>query len=211
MKNVFIANAGDRTLFHESKDAYVKTRMFSKHGAPDLRLTIKRCEPAEIDSIMDMQSKIISLIPDKFTYVDTSREDVAESLLHDICLGAYNSSKLVGFTILMALRESERHLSHLLDYSEDHKRRCTTNDGTWIDPEYQGYGLQYWFSKEKDLIARQLGAAELLACTSPINHASQRSLRKNGYNVVLKTLLYGGVERLIFSKTVTGEHLHVNS
>ena len=203
MKDVFVVE-DSRVLLQDSMAAAgaFKTQTFSKHGSPDLILIIKRCMPREIDSIMAIQKKIINLVPDKYSYIDTSKEDVEESLLHDICLGAYHGSKLIGFTILMALRESKRHLSHFLGYSEAHKRRCTTNDGTWIDPEYQGYGLQYWFSKEKDHIAKHMGAAELLACTSPINHASQHSLRKNGYSVVLKAPLYGGVERLIFSKMI---------
>ncbi|NMA37999.1 MAG: hypothetical protein GX942_06795 [Papillibacter sp.] len=203
-RTTFVIEDEGRVLLKKTLDGYdaYKTHTFSRASSPDLSLIIKKCSLDDLDDIMDLQDKVIAQIPDKFRYIDTSREDVAESLIHDICIGAYLDIKLVGFTILLSLRDTDRHLAHHLDYEDDYKRYCTTNDGTWVDPEYQGYGLQFWFSKEKDIIAKKIGARALLACTSPVNFACQRSLTKNGYRVVAEKPLYGGYQRLIFSKKV---------
>ncbi len=199
---------------HRGDLAY-KTHTFSRTASPDLELRLRRCLPEELDAIMRIQDKVVEKVPDRYSYVATSREDVAESLRHDVCLGAYhhvdNADRLVGFTILLTLRDTERQLSHCLGYDRDYGRRCATNDGTWIDPAYQGYGLQFWFSREKDLIAEKMGAAELLACTSPVNHACRRTLTKNGYQVIAERLLYGGYPRLIFSKKIGTDGTFVRS
>ncbi len=207
-RDTYVIEDEGRVLLKTTLDGYAayKTHIFSREASPDLSLKIKRCTLDDLNDIMRIQDKVIAQIPDKFAYVDTSREDVAESLILDICIGAYHDTRLVGFTILMSLRNSDRHLSHYLDYDNDYKRYCTTNDGTWVDPEYQGYGLQFWFSKEKDIIAKRIGAKELLACTSPVNYACQKSLTKNGYKVIAERALYGGYQRLIFSKKVNDIH-----
>jgi hypothetical protein len=208
-RDIYIVEDEGRVVLKNTHRGYLayKTQTFSRAASPDLELRLRRCLPEEIDDIMHIQDKVIEKVPDRYSYVVTCREDVAESLSHDICLGAYhrinNTDRLVGFTILLALRDTERHLSHCLEYQSEYKRVCTTNDGTWIDPEYQGYGLQFWFSREKDLIARSMGAVELLACTSPVNYACQKTLSKNGYRVIAEKLLYGGYPRLIFSKKIT--------
>ncbi len=204
--NLYVVEDEGRVVIKSTYEGYsaYKTHTFSRTASPDIEMKIRLCRPDELDEIMRIQDRVVERVPDSYAYIATSREDVAESLRHDICLGAYHNFKgrdrLAGFTILLALRETGRHLSHCLGYSREYSRLCTTNDGTWVHPDYQGYGLQFWFSKEKDLIARRMGAAELLACTSPVNLACQRTLSKNGYEIIAEKPLYGGYPRLIFSK-----------
>jgi hypothetical protein len=105
-RTTFVIEDEGRVLLKKTLDGYdaYKTHTFSRASSPDLSLIIKKCSLDDLDDIMDLQDKVIAQIPDKFRYIDTSREDVAESLIHDICIGAYLDIKLVGFTILLSLR-----------------------------------------------------------------------------------------------------------
>ena len=202
MNEVYVVQDRGRVLLQGTRDGYAAHRLqtFSRRESPDLTLTIRLCVPSDLEAVMAMQRRVVARITDPLLYVETPREEVVESLEQDICLGAFDGERLAGFTMLLALRDTDRCLSRYLDYPEYYRRRCTTNDGTWVDPDYQGYGLQYWFSRAKDRIAAGMGASELLACVAPHNHASRRSLVKNGYAVVGQRVLYGYYPRMILSK-----------
>ena len=142
-------------------------------------------------------------IPAPGLYVRTSREDVAESMTRDHSFGAYlPDGTIVAYTILLKLRDTPRNLAHKLGYAPDYVLRCATADGTWVDPAYRGYGIQHYFSRLKDELAREMGAAELLACTSPENIGTLKSLGRNGYEPVSRQPLYGGYDRVILRKRV---------
>ena len=174
---------------------------FCRKDGSRLTLTVRDCVPEEVDAIMAMQDRVAALIPDPALYVYTSREDVAESMTEDYSFGAYlPDGTIVAYTILLKLRDTPRNLAHKLGYAPDYALRCATADGTWVDPDYRGYGIQYYFSRLKDGLARDMGALELLACTAPNNIGSLTSLTRNGYRIVDRQPLYGGYDRLILSK-----------
>ena len=177
---------------------------FCRKDGSCLTLTVRDCLPGELDAIMSMQDRVDALISDPARYVYTSRQDVAESMALDHSFGAYlPDGTIVAYTILLKLRHTPRNLAHKLGYTPDYALRCATADGTWVDPDYRGYGIQYYFSQLKDDLAREMGAAELLACTAPDNIGSLTSLQRNGYLIIDRQPLYGGYDRVILSKKVT--------
>ena len=176
---------------------------FYRKNGDSLTLLVRDSRRAELDAIMDMQDRVAARITAPELYVPTSRADVEESMAEDFCFGAYlPDGTIVAFTILLKLRDTPRNLAHHLGYAPDYALRCATADGTWVDPAYRGYGLQFYFSQLKDHLARQMGAAELLACTSPANIGSLTSLRRNGYQAVSRQPLYGGYDRVVLRKPV---------
>lgn len=176
--------------------AYVLTKRVT-HEQPFI---LRRCTRRDLPAIMLIQHRIRRKVKSRSLYVATPRHQVAESLKKDFTLGAWSGRRLVGFAMVLSLRETDRNLAYDLGYDPEYALQCATFDGAWIDPRYQGYGLQQCFCLERERYARRVGAAEILTCTSPQNHACRRTLEKCGHVAVAERLLFGGEKRVIYSK-----------
>jgi GNAT superfamily N-acetyltransferase len=197
-------NANPATHIAETK------RSFSGKSGKACALTIKRCGPDHYAEILSLQRRVYESIPDKNTFVMTTEEELRESLLDDVCLGAFDGGRLVAFTLMVANRETPRNLGNYLNYSPQERARCVTYDTTFIDPAYHGYGLQRFFIAQKDEIAISLRAREALATVSPDNAYSLRNLRANGFQVASEQEMYGGVTRFVLRKKLSETQDDVN-
>ena len=178
------------------EQAYVLTKRITH----EQQFILRRCTRKDLPAIMLIQHRVRRQIPSRSLYVVTPRKQVAESIEKDFALGAWSGRRLVGFAMVLSLRETERNLAYDLGYDPEYALRCVTFDGAWIDPRYQGYGLQVCFCMERERYARRIGAAEILTCTSPQNHACRRTLEKCGHVPVREMELFGGERRVIYSK-----------
>ncbi len=178
------------------EQAYVLTKRITH----EQQFILRRCTRKDLPAIMLIQHRVRRQVPSRSLYVVTPRKQVAESIEKDFALGAWSGRRLVGFAMVLSLRETERNLAYDLGYDPEYALRCATFDGAWIDPRYQGYGLQVCFCMERERYARRIGAAEILTCTSPQNHACRRTLEKCGHVPVREMELFGGERRVIYSK-----------
>ena len=178
------------------EQAYVLTKRITH----EQQFILRRCTRKDLPAIMLIQHRVRRQVPSRSLYVVTPRKQVAESIEKDFALGAWSGRRLVGFAMVLSLRETERNLAYDLGYDPEYALRCATFDGAWIDPRYQGYGLQVCFCMERERYARRIGAAEILTCTSPQNHACRRTLEKCGHVPVREMELFGGERRGIYSK-----------
>jgi|GEM_PF-11785 len=174
----------------------------SREESPDLTFVLSMATPDDVPAIMAVQDKVRQKVPDPYAYVETSEEDVRESIEKDVAVVARHGDRIVGFAMALSLRETERNLAWALGYPPERALRCVTFDGAWVDPEFQGYGLQSCFCAERERIAKEMGAAEILVCTSPVNYACRRTLTGSGMELVAERSLYGGQPRLVYGKSI---------
>ena len=176
--------------------AYVLTR----RTVHEQRFVIRPCTENDLPMIMLIQRRVRRRVPSRSLYVMSPRRHVLESIRKDYAIGAWKGKRLVGFSMVLSLRETDRNLAYDLGYDPDYALRCATFDGAWIDPAYQGYGLQQCFCMERERYARSIGATEILTCTSPQNYACRRTLEKCGHTAIAERTLFGGERRVIYSK-----------
>ena len=186
----------DQELQPEEEKAFVLT----KRIAHEQQFVLRRCTRRDLPAIMLIQHRVRRKVRSRSLYVMTPRHQVAESLKKDFTLGAWSGRRLVGFAMVLSLREMKRNLAYDLGYDPEYALKCATFDGAWIDPRFHGYGLQQCFCMERERYARRIGAAEILTCTSPQNHACRRTLEKCGHVPVRELDLFGGERRMIYSK-----------
>jgi GNAT superfamily N-acetyltransferase len=167
---------------------------------PSIKSLIRFCGKSDIDEILTLQTQVYKSVPAKETFVLTTAEELDESLDADVCIGAFHYGKLIAFSLMVTDPCSARNLGWHLDYGQERCSRCVTYDTTFVDPAYQGYGLQKMFIKLKDRIATNMGAVEALATVSPNNIKSLRNLERNGFTTVAQKTMYGDFDRLIMRK-----------
>lgn len=163
---------------------------------------IRLCLPDEIDAIAGLQDRVYEHIGNKKNFVLTTREELTESLSRDVCLGVYDGEKLIAFTLMVINRDTARNLGFSLGYERQKCLKCVTNDTTFVDPDYQGYGIQRRLLEIKNAIAEKLGAEEVLATVSPENAFSLRNIISEGFEVVSEKNMYGGYRRYIVRKKI---------
>ena len=133
---------------------------------------------------------------DVSVFSSPSNEEILESIDKDIVYGVFHHNKLIGFSILIEDRNSERDLSNY--YPKYKKEDVISFDNVEIRKEYRGYGL------EKELINLSLEEAKkrkkkhVLAVVSKDNVASFSSFKKCGFKVLREDIpIYGTTRELI--------------
>jgi GNAT superfamily N-acetyltransferase len=173
-----------------------------RNGLRDLQVVIRQCEKDELEDIVQLQSYVFDTVPIKDTFVYSTEDELAESLVTDICIGAYVNGRLIAFTLVVTNPYSPRNLGYYLNYPPERCLRCVTYDTTFVHPSYTGYGLQRAFLSLKDEIARELGACEALATVSPDNTVSLNNLKTGGFVIADEKKMYGERLRYIMSKSL---------
>jgi len=164
--------------------------------------TLLRCERGHLGTILKLQDRVVRALPDRALFVPDTRDELAESLELDYCLGAFSEGKLAMVSVMIANRPTERNLGHALGFSGERLRETVTYSSTYVSPEYRGYGLQRLSLSCKDAHARRLNAREALATVSPENAHSLNNLLSGGFEIRARRKLYGGLDRFVLGKTL---------
>ncbi len=165
-----------------------------------ITLDIRLCRQDRYEDILRLQRNVYESISDKVTFVQTTKEELVESLDKDFCIGAFSGEELSAFTLMVTNRQSPRNLGCLFDDTAEAARSSVTYDTTFVSPRCVGCGLQRYFIRIKDVIAVLLGADKAYATVSPDNIVSLRNLRSNGFETVDKKRMYGGYWRYVLRK-----------
>ena len=164
---------------------------------------LRYCRPEDLEAILTLQTLVkTSLGGYGEIFVEDTREELAESLELDCCIGAWADGKLAAFTLSIANRISDRNLARKLGVADEGLADYVTYDTTFVHPDFRGFGLQQYFMPLKDRDARERGASYALCTVSPDNPHSLYNTQATGFQVVRRCTMYGGVDRFILEKSV---------
>ncbi len=179
---------------------FPKTITLSRKSGQSQEFLIRRCVDTDLFDIMRFQRKIYEDLSDPGIYALVDEEDVLESLKLDHCFGVYLDGRLVAFTMMIANRRSYRNYGSYIGYTPHQQRKCVSMEITIVDETCRGYGLQKYFVRLREEIARKLGAREALVTIGPDNEYSLRNLIESGYEIIDTRTLYEGAPRHILRK-----------
>ncbi len=179
-----------------------KTERKTRRNGDAAEFTFRLCGPEDLEEILALQRHVKEQIPDSRIFVENTREELAESLALDCCIGAFSDGRLAAFSLSVANRATDRNLAKKLGCTDEELLKYVTYDTTFIHPAYRGFGLQKYFIPIKDEHARERGALYALCTVSPDNPHSLANVQASGFQIVRRAVLYGGVERLILKKAL---------
>jgi ribosomal protein S18 acetylase RimI-like enzyme len=164
-------------------------------------LGIRQLVHGDAAAVSELQSCIYDSMPDKSQFVLTTAEELAESIEHDFCLGAFDEDNLAAVTTIVLNRVTKRNIGYVLGYNA---YECVTYDTTFVRPDCRGRGLQRHFMKLKDEFSLKNGAKYAFATVSPDNGYSLNNLKMSGFDIIDRREIYGGVDRFILRKNLRG-------
>jgi len=176
-----------------------RTEHFSgKRGEMDL--VVRRVRPDEVDLVMELQSRVHVHMPDQSHLAETDRDQVEESAALDVCLGVFDGSRLAAFALMVVNRVSEERNTGQKNGLIPEE--CVSFDTAFVDPDYRGLGLQRRLLQAREEIAAQLGAKYALVTVSPHNEFSLRNILSQGFEIMARKQLYGGLDRYVLKKNL---------
>ncbi len=182
-----------------------KEAIFRSRTGEERILTIRRCEARHLDAILALQEEVFRTLPADALFVRETAGELEESLALDVCLGAFDGDELAAFSLMIANRLTHRSLGAILGYETARMKETVTYDSTFVSPSYRGFGLQRAMLPVKDDAARSLGALEALATVSPDNVHSMNNLLSDGFSILRRQRMYGGLDRYIVRKLLGKE------
>ena len=171
-------------------DNGVGKHLYRTVKAGDRELFIRDVWFDEISEVLKLQELVHDQMPDKEIYVDTTRNELIESLHLDYVLGAYDGERLVAVNINIDNRSTDRNLGQKLGnkYSD-----CYTFDAIFVQPEYRGLGIQTAFIEIAKQQAKIDGAKSIWCTVAPSNEFSYVNFTKSGFDTYKSgAVLYGG-------------------
>lgn len=162
------------------------------------RLLLRAVHAGEVDKVLQLQQRVHDHMPDPSLLAMTDGEEIAESTALDVCLGAFDGDRLAAFALMVVNRESP-------DRNTGQKNgmnplECVSFDTAFVDPDYRGMGLQRCLLQIRNEIALQLGAKYALVTVDPKNEYSLNNILSQGFEIIARKPLYGGLDRYVLRK-----------
>ena len=170
--------------------------------APRPEPALRLCTPQDLDGLMRLQEAVCQGLTDPSLFVPTSREDNAGYLrLPHRIIGAFAGERLVAYCSLVFPGAAPDNLGWDLGWPPQRVQACAMVDTVAVDAAFRGMGLQ------RNLVRRALEEARgflpdtfLLTTVSPRNVHSLRNMQGEGFEILLQTQKYGGLDRLILGR-----------
>ena len=132
----------------------------------------------EMSAVLKLQNLVHENMPDKNMYVDTTRNELIESLHMDYVLGAYDGDKLVAVANVIDNRSCDRNLGQKCG---EKATECYTFDAVFVHPEYRGLGLHSEFIEIAKAQAKIEGVSSMWCTVAPQNVHSYANFEKAGF------------------------------
>lgn len=164
-------------------------------------LTLRRCTPGEAQAMFALQNEVRSRMPDPSLFVPDTLEHLGQYLLHDLCLGAWDGARLVGYFVLRYCGTSAENYAAFLDVPPAQWPQWANADSVVVHPDYRGLGLQRRLLAEALPLLRP-GITHLAATVSPANPYSLQNALASGFAIRCRREMYGGFDRYLLVKTL---------
>ena len=149
-------------------------------------IALRQCtSAAEAAAVYALQNEVRAAMPDPELFVPDTREHIGNYLKYDLCVGAWDGSRLAAYLILRYCGRTEENYANA--------------DSAVVHPDYRGNGLQRKMLQAALPLLRP-GIVGLGATVSPANAYSLNNALASGFVIVCRRAMYGGHDRYLLRK-----------
>ena len=165
-------------------------------------MELHRCQPADLQAVIDLNETVYAALLDKSVLRHNSPEMIASCLEEpNVTLGYWDGNLLVAIGMLYVPQCLEEDHFHDLDLQGNFK---SANQKLFLVREgYRGLGLQRKLIREVEKIALARGYNVLCTTVAPNNAYSINNFLKEGYIYAKTEQKYGGLVRNLYYKILT--------
>lgn len=168
-----------------------------------MEFTFKRCGTEHLGDLLAIQEEAFALLEDDRLLRRNTEEMLASCLREPhITVGVFDGEEMAAFGILYIAGDSAENLGRKIGFEGEEMLATANYKLVIVRPRYRGKGLQRTLAGLLEDEARKLGYRHICSSVSPYNQYSARNFEKAGYERRGRAVLYGGLERDIFYKSL---------
>ena len=169
-------------------------------------LTVKKCTLESVDSILELQDKVLDEIVGDKTILRRNSREMFELCVQEpnLSLGLYDGEELVGISVMFDGAGTDEDLSHGLEQFE--VSNSVNLKLVMVRRDYQGLKYQRNMAWVLEKIAVSRGYEYFIATVAPHNHYSRDNCIASGFQYDHTAVKYGGATRdVLVKKLAAGE------
>ena len=153
-------------------------RICGKTAEPPVPILLRRCTAEEAPAVYALQNEVRAAMPHPEQFVPDTLENITTYVRKDLCIGAWQGSRLGGYLIVRFCGQSEHNYAAFMDVPRTEWEHWANADSAIVHADFRGNGLQRLmleaalplFPKKKSPISVLPSARRTsTACTTPLH------------------------------------------
>ena len=150
---------------------------------PPVSMQLRRCTPEQAPAVYALQNEVRAAMPDPEQFVPDTLENITAYVRNDLCIGAWQGSRLGGYLIVRFCGRSAHNNA----------------DSAIVHADFRGNGLQrLMLEAALPLFPKKI--THIGATVSPQNQYSLHNALASGFAIVSRREMYGGHDRYLLAK-----------
>ena len=166
---------------------------------PPVSMQLRRCTPEQAPAVYTLQNEVRAAMPDPEQFVPDTLENITAYVRKDLCIGAWQGSRLGGYLIVRFCGRSAHNYAAFMDVPRTEWEHWANADSAVVHPDWRGNGLQRILLEDALPLLRP-GIVGIGATVSPGNPYSLNNAKACGFEIVSRREMYGGHDRYLLAK-----------
>lgn len=167
------------------------------------KITIRKANISDVDEIYNLIETIYNGMEHKEWYSYTKKKERYNLFINDgYCYVACYKDKIIGYFLTYILREDGTDFYKLVTEHYGNNENIIEVINYGILPDYRGLGLQEKMLMQLENDVKGTEGKHFVVTIHPDNKYSLNNMIKRGYNIIITTKLYGGLDRHILTKNI---------
>ncbi len=174
-------------------------KICDKAVEPLVPVQLRRCGAADAPQVYALQNEVRAAMPHPEQFVPDTLKNITAYLQKDLCIGAWQGSRLGGYLIVRFCCESEHNYAAFMDVPRAEWCHWANADSAIVHADFRGNGLQRRML-EAALPLFPENITHIGATISPENQYSLNNALASGFVIVSRREMYGGYDRYLLAK-----------
>lgn len=117
-------------------------RICGKTAEPPVPMLLRRCTAEEAPAVYALQNEVRAAMPHPEQFVPDTLENITTYVRKDLCIGAWQGSRLGGYLIVRFCGQSEHNYAAFMDVPRTEWEHWANADSAIVHADFRGNGLQ---------------------------------------------------------------------
>ena len=155
--------------------------------------------PEDAAAFYALQNEVRAAMPDPEQFVPDTLENITAYVRNDLCIGAWQGSRLGGYLIVRFCGRSAHNYAAFMDVPRTEWEHWANADSAIVHADFRGNGLQrLMLEAALPLFPKKI--THIGATVSPQNQYSLHNALASGFAIVSRREMYGGHDRYLLAK-----------
>ena len=129
-------------FWRETQDGSFLHKICGQPVQPPVSMQLRRCTPEQAPAVYALQNEVRAAMPDPEQFVPDTLENITAYVRNDLCIGAWQGSRLGGYLIVRFCGRSAHNYAAFMDVPRTEWEHWANADSAIVHADFRGNGLQ---------------------------------------------------------------------